>query len=345
MKLQKFLALAVLLTATAAHADHGISLAKRFGIGVGGGLSYPVQTRTFNDLTDHGWSAVGSLNYYFTDALGIDLSYNHLDFSTGGHTIGQSFTLGVLYRLCDTAKLTPVLGLGAGYGKTRNSDVPVFDYNSFTVNGKIGLDYAINHNWVAGIAAKYAWFKSPDNSSFNVNGLLPQLSLTYFFGKSEAAASSVVSEPAKKEVGDTDHDGVNDDVDQCPNTPSGAKVNSIGCTVTDKVELTINVQFDNGKSVVKESFRDELSKMGNLMQEHADLKAEVQGHSDNVGNAKSNEKLSAARAKAVKDYLVKNFKIDASRLTSKGYGSSKPVADNNTAEGRAQNRRVVASFK
>jgi OOP family OmpA-OmpF porin len=68
----------------------------------------------------------------------------------------------------------------------------------------------------------------------------------------------------------------------------------------------------------------------------------IEGHTDNVGGAKYNEKLSQKRAESVKKYLVDRFGIAVSRLTAKGYGLTKPIADNKTAAGRQKNRRVEA---
>jgi len=77
-----------------------------------------------------------------------------------------------------------------------------------------------------------------------------------------------------------------------------------------------------------------------LLKQDQSLKLEVQGHTDNVGAAAANLKLSQDRAAAVKDYLVTTGGIAAARLTTAGFGDTKPVAPNTTDEGRAQNRRV-----
>ena len=73
--------------------------------------------------------------------------------------------------------------------------------------------------------------------------------------------------------------------------------------------------------------------------------AVIEGHTDNVGTAEYNQKLSDARANSVRQYLINNFGIKASRLTAVGYGLTKPIASNNTEEGRQENRRVQAVIK
>ncbi len=70
----------------------------------------------------------------------------------------------------------------------------------------------------------------------------------------------------------------------------------------------------------------------------------IEGHTDSVGSARYNAGLSQRRADSVKNYLVENFSISPDRLATKGYGEEKPVASNDTAEGRAQNRRIEATF-
>jgi outer membrane protein OmpA-like peptidoglycan-associated protein len=77
-----------------------------------------------------------------------------------------------------------------------------------------------------------------------------------------------------------------------------------------------------------------------MLSAHPQLKLTIEGHTDNVGDAPSNQSLSERRAAAVKQYLVTMSHVDAARLTTKGYGATKPIAPNTTAEGRQENRRV-----
>ena len=101
-----------------------------------------------------------------------------------------------------------------------------------------------------------------------------------------------------------------------------------------------NVLFDTGKATLKPESAAALSPVGELLKSDASLKLEIQGHTDNVGLAAANLKLSQDRAAAVKAHLVQNFGIDGTRLTSAGFGDTKPVAPNADEKGRAQNRRV-----
>ncbi len=109
--------------------------------------------------------------------------------------------------------------------------------------------------------------------------------------------------------------------------------------VSDGKFVTYGITFDVGKSVIKPESMGEINRIVKLMQENPELKFEVQGHTDNTGNAASNQTLSEARAKAIVDKLVE-MGISASRLTSVGKGQTSPIADNSTDEGKAKNRRV-----
>ena len=101
-----------------------------------------------------------------------------------------------------------------------------------------------------------------------------------------------------------------------------------------------NVFFRTGKYDLLDISIVELDKVVEMMKGHPNIHIELGGHTDNVGRAEFNQKLSEQRAKAVYDYLVSHG-VEASRLTYKGYGSTQPVGDNNTPEGRRQNRRTV----
>jgi OOP family OmpA-OmpF porin len=77
-----------------------------------------------------------------------------------------------------------------------------------------------------------------------------------------------------------------------------------------------------------------------ILKENPKIKVEIGGHSDNLGPEKANQAISEKRALSVKKYLMDKFSISGDRLTVKGYGSMKPIADNKTPEGRSKNRRV-----
>lgn len=132
---------------------------------------------------------------------------------------------------------------------------------------------------------------------------------------------------------DSDGDGVYDDQDQCPGTPTGARVNSVGCWVLE------NVLFDFDKAVIKPEAYPLLDEVVAIMKKNPGMNVELQGHTDNIGTAEYNMGLSLRRANAVADYLESKG-ISADLLTTKGFGFSKPVALNGTAFGRSLNRRV-----
>lgn len=100
-----------------------------------------------------------------------------------------------------------------------------------------------------------------------------------------------------------------------------------------------NIFFDTGKSTLRPESYAELDRLVKLLKDVPSLKIELSGHTDNTGSASGNVTLSQDRAQAVVDYLISKG-INKSRLTAKGYGSSRPIATNDTADGRQQNRRT-----
>jgi outer membrane protein OmpA-like peptidoglycan-associated protein len=103
------------------------------------------------------------------------------------------------------------------------------------------------------------------------------------------------------------------------------------------------LNFDNGKYSFQQSAYPVMDDLLEYLKRKDDDRIEIGGHTDNVGNAKSNLKLSEDRANAVRDYLV-GHGIDPSRIVIKGYGSTKPIESNNTEAGRAENRRTEVSI-
>jgi hypothetical protein len=135
---------------------------------------------------------------------------------------------------------------------------------------------------------------------------------------------------------DSDRDGVNDDVDQCAGTPLGARVDERGCWVVQ------GIQFDPGKWDIPIQAYPILDEVVAVLDKNSSLTIEIQGHTDNIGSEEANRAISAKRAKAVSEYFVEKG-IGVERLSAVGYGPSSPIAENDTPEGRAKNRRVDKS--
>nr|WP_298372444.1 OmpA family protein [uncultured Halomonas sp.] len=135
---------------------------------------------------------------------------------------------------------------------------------------------------------------------------------------------------------DSDGDGVPDYMDQCPNTPAGAQVNALGCEA-DVVLRDVNFEFDSAKLTV--GAEDILDGVADKLRGNENVRVRVEGHTDSVGPDSYNKDLSQRRADSVKSYLASQG-ISESRMQAIGYGEEQPVASNETAVGRAKNRRV-----
>lgn len=149
-------------------------------------------------------------------------------------------------------------------------------------------------------------------------------------------------------IPDTDGDGVNDEEDKCINEKGPAS--NYGCPVIDEKivervnKAAQNVFFATGSDKLLAKSFPKLNDVVTILKENPSYKVNVDGHTDDVGKDENNQVLSEKRAASVKAYLVSKG-IDESRLTSTGYGESKPVADNKTAAGRAKNRRVEMTVR
>jgi outer membrane protein OmpA-like peptidoglycan-associated protein len=137
---------------------------------------------------------------------------------------------------------------------------------------------------------------------------------------------------------DSDGDGVPDDLDQCPNTPAGVKVDAKGCAIEQTLVLQ-SVNFETASAVLTLYSTKVLDGVADALKGQANIRVEIAGHTDSKGGAKYNLTLSQLRADAVKQFLLTKG-IDAGRMTTKGFGDTQPLVSNSTEAGRAQNRRV-----
>lgn len=175
------------------------------------------------------------------------------------------------------------------------------------------------------------------------NNLLYTLGFAVPFGE-VAKAAPVVEKPAPVETPapvaapkDTDGDGVIDNLDECPDTMKGAKVDTVGCMTL----INLNINFDTDKSVIKDSYNSRIAEFAKMMKANPKLKASIEAHTDSVGSNAYNQKLSERRAASTVKALT-DLGVDSTKIKAVGFGETRPVASNETVEGRAENRRVEA---
>jgi outer membrane protein OmpA-like peptidoglycan-associated protein len=210
----------------------------------------------------------------------------------------------------------------------------------------VGANYAVTRR--IGVHAAYSWY--PDVGDLDETGHENDrdfygIGFTYTFGDvgdaaivaAPVAAAAVVAAPAPAPAPqDSDGDGIVDGSDQCPTTPRGERVGPYGCSC----DITRQVDFAFDSAELTEAGKATLDELADSLNRLKFVSGTVEGHTDSEGTEAYNLGLSERRAQTVADYLQAKG-VASGRLAAQGSGESKPVADNATAEGRAQNRRVV----
>lgn len=267
----------------------------------------------------------------------------------------------------------------AGIGIENVSDERTGNQDGFFLDAGAGLKYFFNDNIALKAEAIYlAKASGIQNRRFD-NNLIAMVGLTFAFGettqKAEPKPEPVVEKPKEEPVveapvdGDDDNDGVLNSKDQCPNTTAGIQVDANGCDLdTDKdgvvnsadicpnsplgaevnsdgcpKEVTLAINFATNSANIKDSSSALLDKYAKFLNTYTNYSAHIVGHTDSKGAAAYNKKLSLKRAQAVVKALEARG-VDPKQLSSDGMGEEQPIADNSTAEGRSQNRRIEAQL-
>lgn len=241
--------------------------------------------------------------------------------------------------------------LDGTYAKGTSKDKYSYGYGGLEFS--LGSSAKPNLDWVNPVALMYDELKDPTLRQ-EVEALKGRVSTI------ETTVSSLLQ--------DSDGDGVADKLDKCPNTEAGIKVDGSGCPLdvdadgvvdskddcpTEKGTAELNgcpatgaagtmgeaIQFEFNSSVLRTSAYPTLDKVSSDLRSNSSMSVHLHGHASAEGTDEYNMQLSKDRANSVKTYLV-NSGVDASRITTTGYGETRPVASNATEEGRSQNRRV-----
>ncbi len=309
------------------------------------------------------------------DRWSLDLQYFGLEtdiLGSPGKADLDFFHAGAKYNFDRVNDWQPYLGVGLGTMDISRNGLQ--DIDPLTLDLNAGLRYFFDNNWTGKIEAMFIEPTDPYDNDWALG-----ISIGYRFGGSTVRpVAEVMPEPEPQEVVsapvDSDGDGVFDDADACASTPRGVSVDSRGCEldsdrdgVVDSRDAcpntNINLVVDNNGCVIldeeqrrqtlavyfatnmadiQDQYQDEIAEFAEFMEQYNNTSAVIEGHTDSDGAENYNQALSERRARAVMNELINRYGVAANRLSAIGYGESRPIASNNTADGKALNRRIEA---
>ncbi len=307
-----------------------------------------IQYLNFDDgvnLKDEAGFSLG-LGYDFSDRLSVEIAGFSLDAEgPGGMAVDfDQWRIDSLYDL-DVKIWNLDTFIVGGFGKNIvENKAKNRDDTDGVWNFGAGVEYKFTDNisWRTAVRTHYATNRDQEDRDIGVDS-----SLVIRFGGNRApavAASTPAPAPAAAPAApDADGDGVPDSRDACPDTPRNYAVDDRGCPIPveeiARVELKVNFDFD--RSEVKAEFLPEIKRVADFMSQYPDVVVELEGHTDSVGTDEYNQALSQRRTTAVRDVMINTYSVQAGRITATGQGESRPAASNDTAAGRAENRRVI----
>lgn len=303
-----------------------------------------LMTANPNSNIDHGTGFGGELGYRLTESAEFRLSYSTINLVKENRGFSEP----------DAASGS----LDALYFPTKENFYLVggFDYlNIVDTKASVGLGAGYRH-YISERAAIYFEGKGYYQFANNYKDSSVRLGFVYFFG------DETKSSPAKKQqvspvntapvatpvaVKDADNDGVLDKDDRCPNTPAADKVDGSGCTIfsEEKSRMTLLVNFDNNKAIVKAEYLPEIKRMADFLKTYPKVSLVIEGHTSTVGSAAYNKNISQQRADAIVDMLVNQFSIAKNRLSAVGYGEERLLDENQNNAAHAKNRRIEAKVE
>lgn len=288
---------------------------ERIEFGIGAGSSLPVNGSAFKSAASAGDSYSYWLGYGLDENLSVEIGLDQFDFDSV-NSKHKALILGGIYRFVPENTLHPIAKFGlASVESTSLNDLKT---NSLGAKAAAGLELDYKCISVGVLFNLHHISKTDDLADYkNTQALLPALFLT-----------------------------LHNDFGDSNNSPTQSKSTAPAAPLapeTEKASVRLNMVFATGKSELSSKNDSEIEKLANFMKKFNTTSIEIAGHSDNIGDSKSNKLLSQKRAEAIKAALLK-IGIDSSRLKTKGYGSSQPIADNKTETGREQNRRVTAEI-
>lgn len=307
-----------------------------------------------------------------TERLSLDAWLSQVDAdieNANTEAEGERYSLGAMYHLVDSNDdIRPFLSLGAGHQEfdvnNAGSSAETVAYlgggvkkyfdNNVILRADLMAMNSLDHedtDLVARIAVGYAFGRNASKSVAATSAMQEQdeqANVATSSATSVAAKDPKPATPGPVETQkDSDADGVIDTLDKCSDTDTRYHVDADGCPKMESEEVSINlhVNFPTNSAKVPQASLPEIKQVADFMQQFKKTTVTIEGHTDDRGHDAYNKSLSQKRADAVRLSLINDFGLEEARVEAIGYGEETPLADNNTADGRAKNRRVVAIVK
>lgn len=363
MRSTKYLITAALISL----APHGLATEEASGVTLSPGIGLSM----FDDDRNvkNGNHLNLGLGYRFDSPWAVELNYTDINTDselTNTSSDGRQWRLDSLYNLgVGSSNIKPFLSFGAGRLKLDNNGVSTD--NETQLNVGAGVKYLFSSNSAlradmklfrgtsdtaldTGITVGYQYTFGDTGRSVPLLAAAPVLDLDADDDGVKNAQDKCLQTPAGVTVDasgcgmDSDRDGVANHRDVCPQTYPPALVDETGCytILEEAVSITLDVEFDFDSAKSRPAHSVEVKKVANFMRQYPLSAVTFEGHTDSMGAADYNQRLSEQRAASIAKLLIEEFKVDASRVRSFGYGEAKPVATNDDKAGRQSNRRVVA---
>lgn len=295
-----------------AHVDAGTGFVFGYGQRIDGGLFW--ETQAFAGLVDSG---IGGATDYYQYGLGLDL----------------------MYRFARDAVLSPFVL--AGFGGIYNDVVPD-ENDGLDLFANLGVGVMSAPITDAGLrlraGARYIYDMFETQQQEGMSDIRLGVGVVVPLGQRVIERTTIKQVAAT--VVDSDGDGVPDRQDDCPNTLPGSLVDSNGCAQADQAIELQGVKFEYDQATLTANAQVILRNAVKALKGQPGMHVEIAGHTDSVASQAYNLELSQRRAESVKRFLVAHG-ISPARLTTVGYGETRPIATNATAAGRQKNRRVV----
>jgi OmpA-OmpF porin, OOP family len=313
------------------------------------------------DIKDDKAYSLG-LGYQFNNPWAVEFVYLNADSksSNGNKVDVDQYRLDGLYHLpsINTLNLTPYLAAGVGTTDFSNSS----SHDNIQINAGGGLKYAVNDT--VSLRADFRLVNDVEEHHLdNITSLGVQMTFGSPAPRStnnNVYASAKDSEPAYTQV--------EPETQQTKVTPSEPITEQQDANMTQAEPITeppvmaqeeptpleqqsvpdahpplsLNIEFGSNKTVVEQKFYPEIEKLATYLKENPNSTVVIEGHTDDTGAASYNQTVSEKRAKAIADVLIRTFEIDETRVRAIGYGEQEPLVNNDSAENRQANRRVVA---